>query len=298
MRIKLYRIAVVAVGLIIAFSLRAHPGGHQDTPFQIISHDWDGKVPTNKVVYVKNEFGSIRSRSNSEEKVFMHATYQRIGIQALSPIFDIKELDGNLYITIKYDESIRDSNGALRGRTDISVLFPPSVKIIAETTSGMIKIDKTHSHVDAKTTSGKIKLTTTGLFSAITDSGKIHLRLRGMHTKGESSAFSNSGEILADVFNDMDIRLDVITKRDIFVDGSKLENKNYIYKNGSEGSTVKFTSKMGNIKINKIAPPALVKSVIPTSKKIDLRDLPKAKPWKPGDPTKEVNPKRTNSKNK
>jgi len=276
----------------------AHPGGHQETPFQIVSHDWQGVIPANKVVIVKNEYGSIRSRSNSEEKVFMHATYQKIGHQALSPRFDIKEMDGNLYITIEYDESIKDTNGALRGRTDISVLFPPSVKIIAETTSGMIKIDKTHSHVDAKTTTGKIKLTTTGLFNAITDSGKIQLRLRGMHTQGQSSATSESGEISADIFTDMDIKLKASSDGVIFFNGEKLNSRKYSYDHGNQSSDVNFKSKSGDIRINQVTPPALVKSVVPTINKVDLRNLPKSKPWKPGDPTKEVNPKRTKGKSK
>jgi len=284
--------------MFISLKSLSHPGGHQETPFQIVSHDWQGAIPANKVVIVKNAYGSIRSRSNSEEKVFLHATYQRIGYEALSPRFDIKEMDGNLYITIEYDESIKDTNGALRGRTDISVLFPPSVKIIAETTSGMIKIDKTHSHVDAKTTTGKIKLTTTGLFNAETESGKIHLRLRGMHTKGHSKATSDSGEITADIFTDMDIKFNANSNGVLYLNGTKLENRNYSYKYGSQNSVVNFESKTGDIKINQITPPALVKSVVPTNKKVDLRQLPKSKPWKPGDPTKDINPKRTKGKSK
>jgi len=295
---KINSYLMILLSYLISFNSFAHPGGHQETPFQIVSHDWQGEIPANKLVIVKNEYGSIRSRSNSEEKIFMHATYQRIGTHAMSPQFDIKEMDGNLYITIKYDESIRDTNGALRGRTDISVLFPPSVKIIAETTSGMIKIDKTHSHVDATTTTGKIKLTTTGLFNAVTDSGKIYLRLRGMHTKGHSVASSLSGEITADIFTDMGIKLKANSDGLIYLNGSKLKEKRYSYTHGKNPSVVNFNSKNGDIKINQVVPPALVKSVVPTSKQIDLRDLPKSEPWKPGDPTKEVNPKRPTGKSK
>lgn len=297
-KLYLFLVSSLFFSSFLPFVSLSHPKGHQETPFQIVSHDWQGEIPVNKLVIVKNQYGSIRSRSNSEEKVFMHATYQRIGHQGLSPRFDIKEMEGNLYITIHYDESINDSKGQLRGRTDISVLFPPSVKIIAETSTGMIKIDKTHSHVDAKTISGKIKLTTTGLFNVETESGDIHLRLRGMHTKGHSQANSKSGKITADIFTDMDIDLKAKAEGVIYLNGTKLKDGTYSYQHGEQGSTVNFKSSLGDIKINQVSPPELVKSVVPTKKKIDLRNLPKSKPWKVGDPTKDINPKRTRGKSK
>lgn len=264
--------------------------------FKIKSYDWDGAIPSSGIVVVKNAFGSIRSRSNSEEKVFLHATYQKIGKNGLKPSFDISESDGKLYIEVKYDRSITSASGQLLGRTDLSVLFPPSVKIVAETTDGMIKIDKTGSDIEAITDSGSIKLTTSGLFNAKSNSGTIALRLRGMHTAGVSLAHSNSGNISTTVFDDMDIDLTARTNGAIFYNGSAINPKEFFRKQGSAASVVELQSVTGNVKVDIIEPPKLVKSVKPTKKDIDIRTLPKSKDWKPGDPVKEINPKRTGKK--
>ena len=106
----------------------------------IESYDWSGEIPESNLVIVKNAYGSIRSRSNSEPRVFLHASYQEIGGMPLTPSFSINKVDGNLIIEVIYKAEIKDDQGQLRGRTDISILFPPQVKLIAETTNGMIKM--------------------------------------------------------------------------------------------------------------------------------------------------------------
>lgn len=265
---------------------------------QIESYDWNGALPNNKVVIVKNPYGSIRSRSNSEKKVFLHASYQKLGDTPLTPEFVIKEVAGNLEIEVKYANNIKDSKGKFRGRTDISVLFPPEIKIIAESTYGMIKIDKSQSDVEAKTTSGKIRLTTGGLFKLQSDSGNISVKLRGMHTQGVSEVSTQRGKIRADIFNDMDIKLMAETegKGKLTLNSINIKDQKLFRQQGNASSIVNLKSQKGNIDVYIIEPPELVKSVKPTKNKVDLRTLPKSKSWKPGDPVKEVNPKRTDSK--
>ncbi len=259
----------------------------------IESYDWNGAIPETKVVIVKNAYGSIRSRSNSEPKIFLHASYQEIGESPLTPKFTTDIVNGNLVIEVIYSAEIIDNNGHLRGRTDISILFPPQVKIIAETTHGMIKIDKSESEVEAITTSGDIKLTTSGLFKTKTISGKTTLRLRGMHTHGVSESVSETGPIKADIFEDMDIKFKAETSGEIVFNGNPLKQKELFRQQGDATSIVNFRATNGAISVNIISPPALVKSVKPTKTKVDLRTLPKSKNWKPGDEVKEVNPKRT-----
>lgn len=269
----------------------------QPDNFELKSFDWNGKIPQSRLVVLNNPYGSIRSRNHLEQKVFIHASIQEIGESPLSPEFKIREEDEKLFIDVVYDEALYDSDGKLRGRVDIAILFPGDVSIFAKTDFGMIKIDKTESHVQAESKSGEIKLTTTGLFSAKTDSGKINLRLRGFKEYGESLAESNTGKITASIFNDMDVAVKAITKNEILLNGSQ-KSSGVVYSKGKQVVDVGFNSNSGEIVIDIIEPPALVQSVKPSNAKVvnvDLRNLPKAKLWKPGDPVYDRDDKKNNN---
>ena len=285
---KMVLSTLVVFGLLFGLSIQASEN------FNLESYDWQGAIPSKKVVRIINHYGSIRSRSNSDTKVFLHASYQEIGDSPLKPKFEISENSGELTIEVKYSQPIRNKKGELRGRTDLSVLFPPEVKVIADTTDGMIKIDKSGSQVEARSITGSIKLTTTGLFSVTTQSGPISIRLRGFSVFGESSAKSHSGKIKADIFNDMDLNLTAHSKGNMSLNGNNI-NENKIYRRqGNAQSKVDLDSTSGDIAINIIQPPKLVKSTKPTKTNIDLRTVPKSQPWKPGDKVEDINPKKDN----
>lgn len=263
---------------------------------QLKSFDWNGAIPQSRLVVLNNPYGSIRSRNHIEQKVFIHATIQEIGDKPIKPEFKIREENGKLFIDVVYSEGIKYPNGKLRGRVDVAILFPGDVSIFAKTNAGLIKIDKTASHVQAESVSGDIKLTTTGLFSAKTDSGHISLRMRGFKDFGKASAESNTGKISATVFNDMEVAVSAATRAKILFNGSEKPNGS-IYKNGKEIIDVNFSSAKGDIVVDIVEPPALVKSVKPSNVNVvnvDLRNLPKSKPWKPGDPVYDRDDKKNN----
>ena len=267
---------------------------------KVKSFDWQGAIPDSRLVVLKNHYGSIRSRNNSDPKVFIHATYQEIGDSPLKPEFKISEKNDKLFIEVVYAEDVRDSSGQLRGRTDVSILFPDDVSIYAETDDGLIKIDKTSSHVQAISRSGPIKLTTTGLFSAKTETGEIGLRVRGFKEFGESNASSISGPIKVDVFNDMDVDLFASSDGDITLN-NKLVKGGLIYQSGQQKLQLQLKSSSGKIDIQTVKPPELVRSVKPSkahSVDVDLRNLPQSKSWKPGDPVYDRDDKKDNKDNK
>lgn len=264
------------------------------TKVNINSFDWNGEIPESRLVVVKNPYGSIRSRNHQEEKVFYHVAIQEIGDSPIKPHFDIRQKDGRLYIEVVYDEPVRDQAGNLRGRTDVSVLFPNTVSIYAETDAGFIKIDKTASHVEALSRTGNINLNTTGLFRAASLSGDISLQLRGYVQHGESSAQSKDGIIKATIFDDMAVSVQAQSNAKILLNGEE-RNNGLVYQKGQQPLAVRFGSDSGDIILETVAPPELLSSGIPSKANIvnvDLRDLPKVAPWKPGDPIFDINDKK------
>lgn len=287
-----------------AQSVQAHgdEAGNPQPKLEIKSFDWKGQIAPNRLVVIKNPYGSIRSRNNSEQKVFVHATYQLIGDTPLQPEFRTLELDNQTLIEVDYPQNIRDEKGQLRGRTDISVLFPSDVSVFAETRDGLIKIDKSESHVEAHTHSGEISLTTTGLFSVSSQSGKISLKLRGQKQAGESFASTKSGSIKAEIFKDMSLHLTANTSAELTLN-DKIQDQALIISQAGNLSKVALVSQQGQIAVQLVDPPALTHSIIPssmapsnvTSVDIDLRDVKKARPWQPGDPIFDRDDKRDNS---
>jgi hypothetical protein len=261
------------------------------TKVNINSFDWNGEIPASRLVIVKNLYGSIRSRNHQEEKVFYHVAIQEIGDSPIKPRFDIHQKDERLYIEVVYDESVIDQAGNLRGRTDVSVLFPDTVSVYAETDAGFIKIDKTASHVEAVSRTGDISLNTTGLFRAVSHSGEISLQMRGYVQHGKSSAQSESGTIRVSIFDDMAVTVQARNNAEILLNGDK-RNNGLVYQQGQQPLSVHFDSDSGDIILETVLPPELLSSVAPSKASavnVDLRDLPKVVPWKPGDPIFDIN---------
>ncbi|MDQ7050604.1 MAG: hypothetical protein Q9M92_14160 [Enterobacterales bacterium] len=253
---------------------------------EIKSYDWQGEIPASKLVIIENPYGSIRSRNHSDRMVYLHATFQLIGDHALTPSFETEENEQFVKISVKYPESIHDQQGQLRGRTDVSVLFPDDVSILAKTDKGLIKIDKSASHVEASSHSGDIQIDTRGLLKIATESGNIKLKLRGQKLRGLSKISSDSGTIKAEIFNDMSISLKAETQGEISLNGQVVSKLPPLILGDGE-SDISLVSHSGNITILTVKPPELVHSVKPvnaTSVDIDLRQIKKSTPWKPGDP--------------
>lgn len=271
----------------VAMSAEPVKGEVKKEPVKVTIHgyDWNGAIPEKAIVVVNNPYGDIRARNHGENKIFMHATYQKLGEYPLEPEFVMKEKEGKWYIDVRYEQNIRYKTGDLRGRADIAILFPEHVKIEAKTDFGLIKVDRSSSDVIAVSRSGDIKLTTTGQFDITTANGNIGLKLRGFKQTGQSNAKTETGKIKAEIFSDMDLALNAHTKKGRIEENGKATKENrHTYSFGNIQAKVALNSDSGNISLDIVQPPELVKSVKPETAEQDLRALPKAEQWKPGDP--------------
>ena len=108
---------------------------------------------------------------------------------------------------------------------------------------------------------------------------------------------TDTGSINAEVFKDMSIALGAQTNAKLTVNGL-FESKKVSLHQGKGESNIRLESTSGDISIQTLKPPALVHSVTPsnaTSVDIDLRQVKKAKAWKPGDPIYDRDDKKTDS---
>ena len=80
----LRKLLILIFGIIPVLSCVAHPLSGEKKPDQeqpklmIKSYDWEGEIPESRFVILKNKFGSIRSRNNSDKKIFIHANLYRV----------------------------------------------------------------------------------------------------------------------------------------------------------------------------------------------------------------------------
>ena len=265
------------------------------------NYTWIGKIPTTKRVVITNFYGNISSRLRSEAQFGISATIQKIGPKPAIPSFDISEEGGVTVISVKYPNGQKDQAGNLIGRTDISIVVPEYVAVEMDTSYGDIGAKKHFSSLTAKTQSGKITLGSVGELNAYSDTGNITLDMYNIIWKNNQKVHTKHGNIKATIAQQADLEVQISGKTiahnlaEFSIPVTQTDNSLGFILNQAH-SNASLTAPNGSVSVEVITKPHGGYVSIPSSFDGDIRNLPKAKPWQPGDPIREQDDKGRRSK--
>jgi hypothetical protein len=269
---------------------------YQVSDVVVENYTWIGKIPKARRVKITNFYGNISSRIRSEAKIGISATIQKIGPTPAIPSFDIDDSGDVTVITVVYPQGQKDKAGHFIGRTDVSIVVPEYVSVEMQTTYGDIGGKKHFSPMTAKTQSGNITLGSVGELNAYSVSGNITLDMYNIIWKNEQKVYTEQGDIKATIAQQSDLEVLVSGKS---IDHNLAEYQIPLTQTGNTlgfilnnaHSSAQLQAPNGSVKVELIVKPHGGYVALPSEFDGDIRNLPKAKPWKPGDPIREQDDK-------
>jgi len=291
----------VLFGLLCAINMPVKAKDYELKDVVIENYNWIGELPKNRKVKVVNNYGNVSTRIRSESQIGVSAAIQKIGPNPAIPDFNIKETSQYTLITVIYPNGQKDEDGDFIGRVDIAVTIPETISIEMESTWGDIKSKKHFSNLKAKTISGDIALGSVGELNASSVSGNITIDHYNINWPNNQYIATQSGDIHFTISKLSNIAIQAqahfIKSNYSQVNIHKNNESSYLSINlNNSQSTMVLNAPRGLIDLNMIDKPHGGYVGIPTEFSGDIRNLPTAIQWKPGDPITEKNDRNQNRK--
>ena len=285
------RHVALAACVIAATGLVAPPMSAQESgDFSIKS--LMGKVPVEPdgSVAVENRLGDVRVRTSRLEQVEFAATVQSLTAGQGDP--RVEQATGQDTLAIRV---VAPEGEPFNGRVDLGVVVPRNAAATLETADGLIEAKGLAGHVKALSRDGDIFLRVSGPFEASTGTGKIFAWIAPTAGSPPSSLQTEAGDVTLRFSLPVDLKLEIATGGSVSL-GSEADDSAadtlqtggaVVIPFGTAATTVRVESRSGDVLVV-VDQPGASPGVQPMIVNKDLRLLPQAPGWQPGDPISEV----------
>ena len=177
---------------------------------------WQVELPADSALRVSNRLGDIRARSSGDGKLLVVAIIQRFSPEQKDADVSISRKEGQVVVETRYPSAeIRNQDGRLNGRIDLSLLVPAGLEMQVETDHGLIEIKGVKRDLTARTSSGRLRVTTGRRVSAQTGSGELRAVLKNPSVSRPARLETRDGPLRVDLLDQPDLSLRARTAGEI-----------------------------------------------------------------------------------
>ncbi|MFP6641548.1 MAG: hypothetical protein VCC04_14985 [Myxococcota bacterium] len=148
---------------------------------------------------VVNHLGDVRARRAATDQLSVISIVQRFRPDQDDARVPITEENGSVEVTALFPSAISEANDqGLAGRIDLTLLVPSGAEMTVETKQGLIEIKGVRRKLEARSTSGPIRVSTSQSVRAHSESGMVGVTLRSPGAEEPARLSTRSGRIRVD----------------------------------------------------------------------------------------------------
>ena len=191
---------VILLALVSGVAAGGDPPGEPQV--WVDTERWRVELPADSVLKVSNRLGDVRGRSSGDGKLLVVAIIQRFAPEQGDADVSIVTKGGEVVVETRYPSAeIRGEDGRLQGRIDLSLLVPAGGRMEIETDHGLIEIKGISRDLVARTSSGRLRVTTGRTLTATTESGELRAVLKNATSSQPARLQTKGGPLRVDLLD-------------------------------------------------------------------------------------------------
>lgn len=156
-------------------------------------------LPQEATLRVVNLLGDVRARGTEADQLSVISVIQRFRPDQDDARVAIEEKEGRVEVTTHFPSAIAEATDrGLAGRIDVTILVPSGARMEVETKAGLIEVKGVGRDLQARSRSGRIRVSTSQGVSAHSESGLVGVTLRDPGAERPARLTTRSGDIRAD----------------------------------------------------------------------------------------------------